>query len=228
MVTVVVYAEGGILGGNDNARTISNSNALREELNRFMSKSLNLDDIRIVVRTSAGYKNAAKFFMNDSSDSKYLYVDLDRKPELRDSWFDDIEKDGILIPESDKGRVYFWIQEMEAWFLKQPQAIEKWAEEENFEKKRADMPPIGEDASIKNKDIERLAHKPSLILANLLKKRYLSNDLDKDNKRKKLIYGKLAHAPGIIAHLDNIDLQMKDAEFSSFISSVSLASTDIV
>jgi len=220
MVTIVVYVEGGILEGNENARTMSNSNALREELNRFMSKALNYDDIRIIVKTSAGYKNATKFFINDASELKYLYVDLDRRPEFRNSWFDDIEKENIRIPDIDKKRVFFWIQEMEAWFLKQPQAIEKWAEYEQFETRKKNLSPISEEKAIKGKDIERLQHKPSLVLSNILKSRYLSNNLDKNNKRRKLIYGKIEHSLGIISQLDEIDLLSKDSEFSSFISSV--------
>lgn len=220
MVTIVVYAEGGVIGGTEDARTISNSNALREELNRFMSKALNYDEIRIVVKASAGYKNAAKFFINESSDQKYLYVDLDRKPEDRDGWFEDLAEENITIPDTAKARVFFWIQEMEAWFLKQPKAIERWAEEEQFENKKSDLDPISEEKSIKDKDIERLQHKPSVILSNILRNRYLSNERDKNNKRKKFVYGKLAHAPGIISHLDEVDLQAKDTELTSFLSSV--------
>lgn len=220
MVEIVVYVEGGVLDSkkdNKDALTMSNTNALREELNRFFSRALDYDDIRIIVRISAGYKNAAKFFINEESNSKYLYVDLDRKPEFRDSWFEDIEREGIVINESDKSRVFFWIQEMEAWFLKQPQAIERWADDEQFELRKKDAEPIGFERSIYGKDIERLQHKPSYILANILKSRYLSNELDKNGKRKKLIYGKLKHSPGLISQLDEEDLKLKDSELISFL-----------
>lgn len=220
MVTIMVYAEGGIVSGNDNARTISNSAALREELNRFLSGVLDYDEIRIVVKTSAGYKNAALSYIRESSDMKCLYVDLDRKPECRNDWFDDLDSEDIVIPQADRQYVFFWIQEMEAWFLKQPDAIERWAQDEQFELMKQNLQPISEEEAIKGKDIERLQHKPSYVLANILRGRYYSNELDKNNKRKKLHYGKLAHAPGIISHLDGNDLKAKDAELSAFVSAI--------
>ena len=49
-MVVNVYVEGGVINDNVNATTINNSEALREELNRFMQRALNRNDISIVVK----------------------------------------------------------------------------------------------------------------------------------------------------------------------------------
>ena len=132
-MVVNVYVEGGVINGNVDATTSNNSEALREELNRFMQRALNRNDISIVVKKCAGYKEAAKQFINAKDDEEnYLYVDLDRKPELRDEWFKSLSDNGIEMPHHKAEHVSFWIQEMEAWFLKQPKAIELRADDENL------------------------------------------------------------------------------------------------
>ena len=62
-MVVNVYVEGGIINGNVDATTNNNSEALREELNRFMQRALNRNDISIVVKKCSGYKEAAKQFI---------------------------------------------------------------------------------------------------------------------------------------------------------------------
>lgn len=216
-MVIIVYAEGGILNGNNNAATMGNNAALREELNRFMSEALQTDDIQVVVKTSAGYKSAAAIFVNSQDLQKFLYVDLDRKPELREDWFTDIDNEGITIEDDLKDRVFFWIQEMEAWFLKQPEALEEWAADEGFERKTKFEAHLSEHPAIKNKDIERLQHKPSRVLADMLKQTFNSSELDKRNRPIAVKYGKLKHAPGILSHLDVEDLISKDLELQNFI-----------
>jgi hypothetical protein len=159
-MVIQVYVEGGVINGNVDATTASNSEALREELNRFMQKALGREDVTIVVKKCAGYKNAVKEFINsDDIQSTYLYVDLDRVPELREDWFNSLLEDDISIPEDRKSRICFWIQEMEAWFLKQPQAIEDWASDEGYLRVAGQEAEIADHHSIAGKDIEHLQHK---------------------------------------------------------------------
>lgn len=111
-MVVNVYVEGGIISGNDDASTINNSEALREELNRFMQRALGRDDISIIVKKCAGYKMAAKEFIRAAGGDveSYLYVDLDRAPELRAAWFQSLSDDRIEMPVEQRDRVCFWIQ----------------------------------------------------------------------------------------------------------------------
>lgn len=219
-MVIRVYVEGGTHDVNVSAATMCNVAALREELNRFMSSTMRRDDITIVVNIAAGYKNAAKTFAENNSERTYLYVDLDRKPEKRDEWFTDLADDGLDLPQDCRDRVFFWIQEMEAWFLKQPMAIEEWAEEEGFKRKPNKTQNLSEHKSIKGKDIEQLASKASYILYNILKQTYFSSNTDKHGKPTKLLYGKLAHAPGLISHLDPTSLLQSDKELRTFANTV--------
>lgn len=218
-MVIYVYVEGGVVNDNVDASTASNSEALREELNRFMQKALGREDITIVVKKCAGYKNAVKEFINsDDIQSTYLYVDLDRIPELREDWFNELVDEGICIPEDRKSRICFWIQEMEAWFLKQPKAIEDWASDEGYIRVTGQEADIAEHFSIAGKNIEYLQHKASHVLATILRQKFTLEP--RNGKPQKLKYGKLRHAPGIIAHLSPSALVEKDSELKCFCEKV--------
>lgn len=219
-MVVNVYVEGGVINDNVDATTINNSEALREELNRFMQRALNRNDISVVVKKCSGYKEAAKQFINATEEEdNYLYVDLDRKPELRKEWFKSLYDNGIEMPQDKIAHVSFWIQEMEAWFLKQPEAIELWAEYENLKRKPGQNIPLSEHPSIKNKDIEHLQQKASYLMGVILRQVFAPQEKVRKSasgKVRDLKYGKLRHAPGIIAHLNPTDLISKDNELKSF------------
>lgn len=219
-MVVNVYVEGGIINGNVDATTLNNSEALREELHRFMQRALNRNDISVVVKKCSGYKEAAKQFINATQEEEnYLYVDLDRKPELRNEWFKSLSYDGLEISQDKTGHVIFWIQEMEAWFLKQPVAIELWAEDEGLKRKPGQNSPLSEHSSIKNKDIEHLQQKASYLMGVILRQVFAPQEKGRKSssgKVRDLKYGKLRHAPGIIAHLNPTDLISKDNELKSF------------
>lgn len=223
-MVVNVYVEGGIINGNVDATTSNNSEALREEINRFMQRALHRNDISIVVKKCSGYKEAAKQFINATDkENNYLYVDLDRKLELRNEWFKSLSDDGIEMPQDKTNHVSFWIQEMEAWFLKQPEAIERWAEDENLTRKKGQDSPLSEHPSIKNKDIEHLQQKASYLMGVILRQVFAPQEKGRKSasgKVRDLKYGKLRHAPGIIAHLNPIDLISKDNELKSFCEKV--------
>ena len=219
-MVVNVYVEGGVINDNVDATTINNSEALREERNRFMQRALNRNDISVVVKKCSGYKEAVKQFINATEEEdNYLYVDLDRKPELRNEWFKSLYDNGIEMPQDKIAHVSFWIQEMEAWFLKQPEAIELWAEDENLERKPGQNYPLSEHPSIKNKDIEHLQQKASYLMGVILRQVFAPQEKVRKStsgKVRDLKYGKLRHAPGIIAHLNPTDLISKDIELKSF------------
>lgn len=223
-MVVNVYVEGGVISGNVDATTINNSEALREELNRFMQRALHRQDISVVVKKCSGYKEAVKQYLNAAADQEnYLYVDLDCVPELRDQWFRKLSDDGIELSQEKIEHVYFWIQEMEAWFLKQPEAIERWAESEHLARKPSYDYSLSEHPSIKGKDIERLQQKASFLMGVILRQVFTPQNKVKrsaSGKVRDLRYGKLRHAPGIIAQLNPQDLIPKDAELKNFCEKV--------
>ena len=105
---------------------------------------------------------------------------------------------------------------MGAWFLKQPQSIERWAIDRNIKIKK----PIAEDPLISGKDIEHLQHKPSIVMKVIFQRDLENTRKGKNGKIQKLEYGKLRHAPRIIPYLIPQDLMAKDAELLAFVKRV--------
>lgn len=117
---------------------------------------------------------------------------------------------------------------MEAWFLKQPQAIELWAEDEGLTRKKGQEAPLSEHSSIKDKDIEHLQQKASFLMGVILRQVFAPQEKAKKSasgKVRDLKYGKLRHAPGIIAHLNPSELIAKDRELESFCEKVQRSNT---
>ncbi|MBR5433681.1 MAG: DUF4276 family protein [Bacteroidales bacterium] len=200
-----------------NSMIQQNSAALREALNKFFSKSLNREDIDIKIEVGGGWMFATHTFITKNNND-YLYVDLDRPPEKREEWFTQQIYDREKIPLQKADCIFFWIPEMEAWFLKQPECITKWAHTEKITIK--ETANISEDKLIKGKDIEHLAHKPSSVMKVIFNRYLLSNKMGKNRKPKKIEYGKLRHAPGLINFLDPQRMITQDKELSNFVNRV--------
>ena len=108
--------------------------------------------------------------------------------------------------------MFFMIQEMEAWFLKQPDCLERWGAAQGYTRTNADT-AIAADNQIAGKDIESLS-KPSRIVGVIVQ-RYFERTLP-DGKKKKVKYGKLKSAPSIIDNLDEQSLVTIDKELFRF------------
>ena len=217
-MVIRIIVEGGAYPNNPHSATdltLDGSEVLREELKKFFTAVLGIADISIIVSYQAGYKNAAKIFISKPEEN-YLYTDLDDIPEKRADWFTHLAEESIVIPDERKADVFFWIQEMEAWFLKQPQSIERWAIDRNIKIKK----PIAEDPLISGKDIEHLQHKPSFVMKVIFQRDLENTRKGKNGKIQKLDYGKLRHAPRIIPYLIPQDLMAKDAELRAFVKRV--------
>ena len=59
-----------------------------------------------------------------------------------------------VIPDDKKDSVFFMIQEMEAWFLKQLSCLDEWALKEGYTRK--DTTNIADHSVLKNKNIDYL------------------------------------------------------------------------
>lgn len=222
-MVIRVLVEGGVTGINPiataehNAMIQQNSAALREALNRFFTAALGRDDIDIKIEVGGGWEMAAYSFATQNGND-YLYVDLDRPPELRQDWFSQVLRNGLPFPSSKAEYVFFWIQEMEAWFLKQPECIVRWAQQEGISIKENSS--IQEDNLIKDKDIEHLIQKPSFVMGVIFNRYLISSKSGKNGKPRKLTYGKLRHAPGLIRYLEPQRMLLQDRELASFVSKV--------
>ncbi len=212
MVEIRVIIEGGMVNtAVADAQTVNNSQALRQSLHRIFSKLL-MKEVSIIVELGAGYRNAAKKFVQ-TPQSACLYVDLDDKRENQSAWFDRLATANpdqpIVIPVAKRSNVFFMIQEMEAWILKQPQAIDRWAAFNNYQRLHADE-PIENHSLIAGKDIETIG-KPSEKLHDLIKHYYKD-----EHRNKKIRYGKLKTAPGLLDHIDPVQLRSDDSELQRF------------
>ena len=104
------------------------------------------------------------------------------------------------------------IQEMEAWFLKQPDCLERWGAAQGYTRMKNET-AIADDNQIAGKDIESLSE-PSKIVGIIIQ-RYFERALP-DGQKKKVKYGKLKSAPAIIDHLDEHALVAVDEELHRF------------
>ena len=209
MVEITIMIEGGIVDANANAATVENTETLRQSFHRIFSELLNRE-VNIKVQPLAGYKNAARIFANSSENNVYLFVDLDDKKENKGKWFNKLATENpdkpVVISGNKKERVFFMIQEMEAWILKQPEAIGLWGEKNNYQS----TGKIALHPKIAGKNIETIV-KPSAVLAEIIRQ-YFTDTV----KGKKIKYGKLKTAPSLLDCLDVEQLQNKDSEINRF------------
>lgn len=210
MVKLSLIVEGGVHTSCVSAETANNAEALREALHKFFSRLLGRDDVEITIFMGQSYRNAAKLFVEKNMPI-VLFVDLDLRPEEKELWFDKLVNDkepkrSITIPKEKRQSVFFMVQEMESWFLKQTDCMEKWAKKEGWTKK--DKTSIAEHSIIKGKDIEQLS-KPSEKL-NIIMRHFFT----KNNKSAK--YGKLKTDPSLLDALDATALRAVDYELQRF------------
>ena len=213
MVNLNIIVEGGTLDPNVSDDTFNNVEALRESLNKLFSRLLKRDDISVRVDIGAGYRNAARMFVKHAA-NHYLYVDSDDVDT--DRWFDKLDNPdpnkAFVIPADAKDKVFFMIQEMEAWFLKQPECLDRWGKAQGYIRQKRGI-EIAADNQIAGKDIEGLS-KPSRIVGVIVQ-RYFERVLP-NGKPQKVKYGKLKSAPGIIDQLDEQALVAVDKELLRF------------
>lgn len=213
MVRLNLIVEGGVYTDNVSAETASNVESLRQSLHKFFNRVLSRDDIEITIFMGAGYRNAAKQFVEENS-LMGLFVDSDSPAKTKHLWFERLintehPEMTIIIPEEKKKHVFFMVQEMEAWFLKQPECLSRWAEMEGYSRKDAKL-DISEHSLIKGKDIESIS-KPSEKLSLLMKRFFF-----KETKAAK--YGKLKNAPLLLDSLNVDSLIPLDLELQRFVT----------
>lgn len=212
MVELHIMVEGGGQPNAENASVAYNTQVLRQSLHSFFSRLLARDDISIVVSMELGYRNAVKQFLGKKKVS--LFVDLDAPKNKMQDWFKKLETENeskpLCIPASRQKDVYFMIQEMEAWFLRQPDCFEKWAAAGGWQRLHPSE-KIETHSLIFGKnieDIERPSEKTAILLRHFFE------------KKRHAKYGKLTVAPALLDNLDAQLLESQDSELHRFKTSV--------
>ena len=218
MVNLSIIVEGGGSPTNVSVDTANNAESLRQSLHSFFSRLLKRDDVQITIYLGYGYRNAAKQF-STSSIIGYLFVDSDQPQDCKYRWFDKLvdnfnPDNTIIIPEDKKNNVFFMVQEMEAWFLKQIDCIIRWANNEEYKRKHPEE-DIKEHSVIKHKNIEDIK-KPSDKLAIILRHYFEKN-------KKGAQYGKLKTVPALLDALNVCELVSCDQELQRFIQAINNA-----
>ena len=210
LVKVSVYIEGGAPNCEKvDVATMTNSAVLRESIFKIL-KGVSGQEIDISLDLKGSRDSACKAFASVDDKSLSLFVDSDCPNSTLFSWFDQLKDNlgqPIIIPEEKKEKVFFMIQEMESWILKDVESLERCAEKEGWI--RNDDSSIPSHSLIRNKDIEEI-EKPSDKLALLLKHFF------KDSKGKKIKYQKLKTAPSLLDCINPSLLKSRDSELQRF------------
>ena len=200
--------EGGAIDSNIDVATADNTLSLQESFHHIFSELLG-NEVKICIQPLAGYKNAARIFSKSSDNNNYLYVDLDDRKTNIYNWFSRLENENnpIIIPEDKKKNVFFMIQEMEAWILKQPNTIESWGKKKKYTRTYPNE-ILSQHSLIAGKNIEDII-KPSKVLSDIIKHFF-------SNGKKKARYGKLKTAPELLDCLNVDCLKETDSEIERF------------
>ncbi|GJM34445.1 MAG: hypothetical protein DHS20C18_34460 [Saprospiraceae bacterium] len=194
MVRITVYIEGGVLpGDNISAQTIDNSEKFRESFYQIFQELIQDNKFNLDISPSGPNKQAIKFFQKNLAKglNSILVIDLD---ETKDKKGEKYQEFGIL---DNQERVFFMVQQMEAWILSQIDKLEIYAAQEDFARKHVDQ-AIEEDPLIRGIHPEKISE-PSKKL-NVLLRKYFSIKKMRRGKAKESpkSYGKLKDGPYMI------------------------------
>lgn len=190
MVDIRIVIEGGIIPHeNDSVATINNSEKLRESFHKLLSQIINPASFNLIIEMKGGIAQAAKSFSSYAINNKKtsLLIDLDGGKSTKPQKLINLHIDNFAE------NVFFMIQEMEAWILSQPEAIEK-AYKDRYFRKNVSVKIVEAEHKLFKVHPEEII-KPSDKLKVLLGKYYIEM---KGNVKKNKKYGKLKDAPLLI------------------------------
>lgn len=212
MVDIRIVIEGGIVPHiNDSAATINNSEKLRESFHKLFSQIINPEFFNLIIEMKGGFEQAIISFKGYSQlDQKTsMLIDLDGASSSRQNKIVDLKIENL------SERVFFMIQEMEAWILSQPESIEK-AYRNRYNRQRGNINLEQEIRKLYRDHPEEIL-KPSVKLKVLLGRYYVEM---KGNRKKNKKYGKLKDAPLLIENLDITKLIKTFDDVNSLISHI--------
>lgn len=211
MVDITIFIEGGTPNLNEDALTVGSSSSFREAFSILFNNSsiLKSDSITsIKIQPFGSIKNTKNKLAEtrDIVSSSFFLIDLDFPKKRKQERLQNNYKN------EDWSRIYFMIQEMEAWILSQPDKIELFGNNRKFVKKKSGV-NISESPNLKNKVIEDIV-KPSKILKIILKNYFQTRT------GNNVVYSKSSDAPDLIELLDPSRLYRTFDEFQWLIDKI--------
>ena len=158
---------------------------LRQGFNKLLSQKLKGSMPRIIM--GEGKTQAIKKFKNYRTGKPFLLIDLDKPESQKEK---EIEEKGFI---QGSEYVYFMVQEMEAWFLSQPEILD----------------------SFYNEKIRNIPDRPAKDIPNPSDLLYR---ITKATKRGK--YHKVAHAVELLQKLDANKLSTEFVDFRNLIETL--------
>jgi hypothetical protein len=198
MVRITIYIEGSTTLPHDSAEVqiVDNSAFFRESFSKLFAKKINPAAIDLVIQPIGPITQAEKYLQKIEKDKidGVLLIDLDAPKS-------EISNRKKSYEPLDTSKIFFMIQEMEAWIISQISCLELYAKQEGYIRKR-EGEDISDNSLIKNRNPEEIS-KPSAVLDTLFRQ-YFDTQSSKGGvvRYKGKRYSKAKDSPNLISLLD--------------------------
>lgn len=196
MVRVTIYVEGGTPNNTPAAQTVDNSSVFRENFHYLFKQHFDETAFELIV-LSIGSISQAKLHLQHILENEIegvLLLDLDAEKTQKNTR---LERYAPL----NTSRIYFMVQEMEAWILSQPDKLELFASSEGLIRKKVGA-SIAENSLLKHHHPEDIS-KPAEKLNTLFRQYYSIERITRGKKKKKpKAYSKTKDGPRLIGLLE--------------------------
>jgi len=194
MVNITIYIEG-VQSENTTVLTVDNSAIFRENFHKLFSQKLFSAEFNLIIRPFETITQAGKMLKDIETRgiNAVILIDLDAPKEKR---YKRLER----YRSFDTSKIFFMIQEMEAWILSQVDKIEEFGKNEGLIRKRTDE-DMKNNSLIKNYHPEQI-DKPSQKLDTILRQYFDIVKIRQGKPRKKgKRYSKTKDGPKLIGLL---------------------------
>lgn len=183
--------------------TVDNSPIFRENFHKLFSQELPTTEFNLQIKPFGSITQAKKKLeqIETQGINAVLLIDLDAPPAKRKERLNQYKP-------FDTTKIFFMIQEMEAWILSQVDKIEEFGKTEGLIRKKANE-AIKNNSLIKNKHPEQI-NKPSEKLDTILRQYFDVVKIRRGKEQKKgKRYSKVKDGPRLIGLL-NLSILMQD------------------
>lgn len=198
MVKLNIFVEGVADTTSGDFLAIDNSATFREAFHKLLIQHFSEEEFDLVIHpigTVKQNKEKINSYLKNNENAIALF-DLDGAPNQREhrlSYYHEVIRD----------KIFFMIQEMEAWILSQPEAIDSFASKKDLIKKRDDK-SIEENSLLKGKNIQDV-EKPSEKINTIFRQHFDELKFHRKSgkyKRKAKGYHKVKDAPELVSLLN--------------------------